>query len=120
MIFKIVIVALAAAWWILRVEAKRNINKTRELNDDELKRDLIRKARTMFPEARNDIAALDLLYQPFYRELLASRRLKAAKSERYWARCLNAIHRAKEESIEHALAFEENIVNRPLIIQFKK
>lgn len=85
-------------------------NRPRPETDEERTKALITRAHRMFPNAKTRIDALDLLYQPYYREWkLATDEARKEDADRY-KRDLRLIFHAKNRAIEDALQFENEII----------
>lgn len=80
----------------------------RRKTDEELSMDLLRRARTMFPSAENDIVALDGLYeQTFRRSLIAEQ--EGGDTFEQLRRETILIFNLKNRSIADQICFEETV-----------
>lgn len=73
-------------------------------SDEQRSVELLRKARLMYPDAENDIEALDMLYQHVYREMLL--RKKAGENIDALAKDLLLIWKEKDHAIKRTVEFE--------------
>ena len=87
-----------------------NTKRQKNLTDEERTRQLIARARRMFPEERYEHDRLDLLYQPYRREWKIAMDLGDDKRAASYMRDLVLIHNAKLQALDDLINFEAQVI----------